>query len=75
MGSKTENPVAMQLLVDVLTGQLGDDKWHKTASKIVRTFVCGNSLSLDTQDKEIEKKVRTLRRNHVALHLIYIHFK
>ncbi len=48
----------MQLLVDVLTGQLGDDQWHKTASKIVRTFVCGNSLSLDTQDKEIEKKVK-----------------
>ena len=57
-GSKTDNQLANQLMIDLLTGQLGDEEQQKATSNVVRLIVCGNSLSSTTQDKDSITKVR-----------------
>lgn len=56
-GAKTDNLLANQLMIDLLTGQLGDEEQQKATACVVRLVVCGNSLSSSTQDKESITKV------------------
>lgn len=60
IGGQTENSLELQLLVDLLTGQLGDVGQQEQCARIVRVIVAGNSLSQDTQDKDQITKVEPL---------------
>ena len=57
LGKANDDQLALQLLVDLLTGQLGDECQQKETAKIVRVIIAGNSLSKDTQDKDQLTKV------------------
>ncbi|KAF8398510.1 hypothetical protein HHK36_017439 [Tetracentron sinense] len=46
VGSSTSNPLQLQLLVDHITGHLGDEKEQSIASKIVRVVIAGNSVEI-----------------------------
>ncbi|KAF5198453.1 Dna polymerase delta subunit [Thalictrum thalictroides] len=46
VGSGASNPLQFQLLVDHITGHLGDDKEQVVASKIVRVVIAGNSVEI-----------------------------
>ncbi|PIA61463.1 hypothetical protein AQUCO_00300752v1 [Aquilegia coerulea] len=46
VGSGASNPLQFQLLVDHITGHLGDDKEQVAASKIVRVVIAGNSVEI-----------------------------
>ncbi|ERN17104.1 hypothetical protein AMTR_s00044p00103310 [Amborella trichopoda] len=46
VGSIKSNPLQIQLLVDLLTGHLGDDKEQNVASQITRIVIAGNSVEL-----------------------------
>jgi len=49
--------LGLQLLVDMVTGQLGDQGEQSGAATISRVLLAGNLLSQSTQDKEASKKV------------------
>ncbi|CAH1795392.1 unnamed protein product [Owenia fusiformis] len=66
IGSKNENPLNQQLLVDLLTGQLGDECQQEAASNILRVVVAGNSLSSETQDKDSLTKAKYLTTHSAA---------
>lgn len=57
LGSKKDNLFDLQLMVDLVTGQLGDEDQQDATSKVVRVIIAGNSLSEETQDKEQLSKV------------------
>ncbi len=63
MGRKDEHLLANQLLMDLLTGQLGEDEQQRATAGVVRLVVCGNSLSSATQDKDSVTKVTTRTRS------------
>ncbi|XP_068640007.1 DNA polymerase delta small subunit [Aristolochia californica] len=46
VGSSTCNPLQLQLLLDHLTGHLGDEKEQTIASQIVRVVIAGNSMKI-----------------------------
>ncbi|VAI10130.1 unnamed protein product [Triticum turgidum subsp. durum] len=46
VGSSTFNPLQFQLLIDHITGHLGDENEQTIASKIVRVVVAGNSVHI-----------------------------
>ncbi|XP_043690480.1 DNA polymerase delta small subunit [Telopea speciosissima] len=46
VGSITSNPLQIQLLVDHITGHLGDEKEQSIASLIVRVVIAGNSVEI-----------------------------
>lgn len=46
VGSSTFNPLQFQLLIDHITGHLGDEDEQTVASKIVRVVVAGNSVHI-----------------------------
>ncbi|KAJ4979957.1 hypothetical protein NE237_010737 [Protea cynaroides] len=46
VGSTTSNPLQLQLLVDHITGHLGDEKEQSIASLIVRVVIAGNSVEI-----------------------------
>ncbi|XP_010263452.1 PREDICTED: DNA polymerase delta small subunit isoform X2 [Nelumbo nucifera] len=46
VGSNTSNPLQLQLLIDHITGHLGDEKEQSIASQIVRVVVAGNSVEI-----------------------------
>lgn len=50
--------LGLQLLVDMVTGQLGDQGEQSGAATISRVLLAGNLLSQNTQDKEASTKVR-----------------
>ena len=50
--------LSLQLLVDMVTGQLGDQGEQSGAAAISRVLLAGNLLSQTTQDKEASTKVR-----------------
>lgn len=60
IGGKSEKSFPLQLLVDMVTGHVGDIDQQESSSSIVRVIVAGNSLSQDTQDKDSIQKVFTL---------------
>lgn len=66
LGSGKEDLFAQQLMIDLLTGHLGDEGQQEEISKVVRVIVAGNSLSKSTQDKEIYNKAKYLTKNSTA---------
>ncbi|KAL6145326.1 hypothetical protein ACLB2K_056014 [Fragaria x ananassa] len=46
VGSDSSNPLLFQLLVDHITGHLGDEKEQNLASQIVHVVIAGNSVEL-----------------------------
>ncbi|GLT77943.1 hypothetical protein SLA2020_494960 [Shorea laevis] len=46
VGSSTFNPLQFQLLVDHITGHLGDEKEQSIAAEIVHIVVAGNSIEI-----------------------------
>ncbi|XP_062167164.1 DNA polymerase delta small subunit [Alnus glutinosa] len=46
VGSSTSNPLQFQLLVDHITGHLGDEKEQSIAAEIVHIVVAGNSIEI-----------------------------
>jgi len=57
IGDHNEDLMALQLMVDLLTGQLGDEGQQKATANIVRVVIAGNSLSQETQGKDQLSKV------------------
>ncbi|GKC72199.1 DNA polymerase delta small subunit [Tanacetum coccineum] len=46
VGSSSSNPLQLQLLVDHITGHLGDEKEQRSAAQIVQVVVAGNSVQI-----------------------------
>ncbi|KAJ4705567.1 DNA polymerase delta small subunit [Melia azedarach] len=46
VGSSTSNPLQFQLLVDHITGHLGDEKEQSIAAQIVHVLIAGNSVEI-----------------------------
>ncbi|XP_044462841.1 DNA polymerase delta small subunit [Mangifera indica] len=46
IGSETSNPLQFQLLVDHITGHLGDEKEQDIAAQIVQVVIAGNSVEI-----------------------------
>ena len=57
IGSKLEQQFALQMFVDMVTGQLGDPGQQAGTANIVGIVIAGNSLSKDTQTKDTLTKV------------------
>ena len=57
LGRASDNLMDIQLMVDSITGQLGDEPQQEKAAQIVRVIIAGDSLSADTQDKDQLNKV------------------
>lgn len=55
VGSKTTNPLASQLMVDFVTGQLGSADDQKEAAHVGHVIVAGNSLSDEIEVKDPQK--------------------
>ncbi|KAI8489084.1 DNA polymerase delta subunit 2 [Branchiostoma belcheri] len=66
IGSSQDNLLELQLLVDLITGQLGDLGDQKSAANIVRVIMAGNSLNESTQDKDSLTKAKYLSRKTAA---------
>lgn len=49
--------LGLQLLIDMVTGQLGDQGEQSGAATISRVLLAGNLLSQNTQDKDASTKV------------------
>jgi len=57
LGGQDERLFSLQLLIDLLTGQLGDADQQLASSRITRVIVAANSLSQTTQDRDSLSKV------------------
>ncbi|KAK2156975.1 hypothetical protein LSH36_201g02010 [Paralvinella palmiformis] len=66
LGSSTDDQLRLQLLIDLLTGQLGDTCLQEGIAKVTRVIIAGNSLSRDTQDKEQFTKAKYLTKKTMA---------
>ena len=55
--SRADSMLSLQLLVDMVTGQLGDQGEQSGAATISRVLLAGNLLSQSTQEKEASNKV------------------
>nr|XP_033806089.1 DNA polymerase delta subunit 2 [Geotrypetes seraphini]XP_033806090.1 DNA polymerase delta subunit 2 [Geotrypetes seraphini] len=67
LGSKSgESLLGLQLLVDVITGQVGDEGEQTSAAQISRVILAGNLLSQDTQNKDSLSKARYLMKKTQA---------
>lgn len=72
--SHADSMLGLQLLIDMVTGQLGDQGEQSGAATISRVLLAGNLLSHNTQDKDASTKVVTdLTLVHVRL-CIYVYF-
>ena len=58
LGGADERLFSLQLLLDLLTGQLGDADQQRASSQIARVIIAGNSLSRATQDRDSLSKVK-----------------
>lgn len=56
-GHNADSMLGLQLLVDMVTGQLGDTGEQSGAATISRVLLAGNLLSQNTQDKDASTKV------------------
>ncbi|KAL8585414.1 hypothetical protein ACOMHN_046657 [Nucella lapillus] len=66
LGGPEERPFSLQLLVDLLTGQVGDGDQQRATSQIARVIVAGNSLSRSTQDRDSLSKAKYLTKKSSA---------
>lgn len=56
-GKNADSLLGLQLLIDMVTGQLGDEGEQSSAAKISRVILAGNLLSRNTQNKDSFTKV------------------
>ncbi|XP_064637842.1 DNA polymerase delta subunit 2-like isoform X2 [Lineus longissimus] len=66
IGNTTEDSLGLQLMVDFLTGQLGDVGQQEAAASIARVIIAGNSLHESTQSKGQLNKAKYLSKNESA---------
>ncbi|KAM9811166.1 DNA polymerase delta subunit 2 [Neosynchiropus ocellatus] len=64
--SRADSMLGLQLLVDMVTGQLGDQGEQSGAATISRVLLAGNLLSENTQDKEASTKPKYLTKKSQA---------
>jgi len=60
IGGKDEKTLQIQLLLDYITGMIGESLDNELSSKIVHMIVAGNNISGDTLDKESQSKAKYL---------------
>ncbi|XP_054854421.1 DNA polymerase delta subunit 2 [Eublepharis macularius] len=65
-GKSGESLLGMQLLVDMVTGQLGAEGEQSSAALISRVILAGNLLSQNTQNKETVNKAKYLTKKTQA---------
>ncbi|XP_067087212.1 DNA polymerase delta subunit 2 [Osmerus mordax] len=65
-GSNADSMLALQLLVDMVTGQLGDQGEQSGAATISRVLLAGNLLSQSTQDKDASTRAKYLTKKTQA---------
>ena len=66
IGRLDDDPFQRQLLVDLITGQLGDEHLQELTSKITRVVIAGNSLSDQTRDREAATRAKYLSKRTEA---------
>jgi len=66
IGRLNDDPFQRQLLVDLITGQLGDESLQEMMSKITRVVIAGNSLSDRTRDREAATRAKYLSKKTEA---------
>ncbi|XP_019716727.1 DNA polymerase delta subunit 2 isoform X1 [Hippocampus comes] len=64
--SHADSMLGLQLLVDMVTGQLGDQGEQSGAATISRVLMAGNLLSQSTQDKDGSTKAKYLTKKTQA---------
>lgn len=57
--SHADSMLGLQLLIDMVTGQLGGQQEQNGAATISRIILAGNLLSQNTQEKDASLKVAT----------------
>ncbi|XP_039262136.2 DNA polymerase delta subunit 2-like [Styela clava] len=60
LGAKNEKLLSIQLMIDYIIGLLGEPSDQKSSSSIVHVIIAGNSLSVETQDKDSQKRAKYL---------------
>ncbi|XP_074837778.1 DNA polymerase delta subunit 2 isoform X2 [Carettochelys insculpta] len=65
-GGSGESFLAMQLLVDMVTGQLGAEGEQSCAAHIARVILAGNLLSQNTQNRDTINKAKYLTKKTQA---------
>ncbi|NXA43928.1 DPOD2 polymerase, partial [Eudromia elegans] len=65
-GGSGESLLGMQLLVDVVTGQLGAEGEQRCAAQISRVILAGNLLSQNTQNRDTLNKAKYLTKKTQA---------
>lgn len=68
--TQADSMLGLQLLVDMVTGQLGDQGEQSGAATISRVLLAGNLLSQSTQDKDASTKVRGMTSIHLYKQII-----
>ncbi|KAK7113051.1 DNA polymerase delta subunit 2-like [Littorina saxatilis] len=66
LGGPDERLFSLQLMVDLLTGQLGDGDQQRDSARIARIIIAGNSLSRSTQDRDSLSKAKYLTKKSSA---------
>jgi len=66
IGRLDDDPFQRQLLIDLITGQLGDESLQEMMSKITRVVIAGNSLSDQTRDREAATRAKYLSKKTEA---------
>lgn len=66
LGGGEERLFSLQMLVDLLSGQLGDGSQQQASARIVRVIIAGNSLSRSTQDRDSLSKAKYLTKKSSA---------
>uniref|UniRef100_A0A1A7Z0K6 DNA polymerase delta subunit 2 n=1 Tax=Iconisemion striatum TaxID=60296 RepID=A0A1A7Z0K6_9TELE len=64
--NRADSMLELQLLVDMVTGQLGDKAEQREAATISRVLLAGNLLSQHIQDKEASTKAKYLTKKTQA---------
>lgn len=64
--SRADSMLGLQLLIDMVTGQLGDQGEQSGAATISRVLLAGNLLSHNTQDKDAATKPKYLTKKTQA---------
>lgn len=65
-GKNADSLLGLQLLIDMVTGQLGDEGEQSSAAKISRVILAGNLLSRNTQNKDSFTKAKYLTKKTQA---------
>ncbi|XP_038064247.1 DNA polymerase delta subunit 2-like [Patiria miniata] len=62
LGEEGHHLMNLQLLLDLITGQLGSPEEQEVYSKVVRVIIAGNSLSRNTQQTDVLSTAKYLSR-------------